>query len=104
MPQGLARIAGVRSIAIRHKIFGHERSQSVDKKGSVGAGWVNYQTLIHKNGAPGRRPDANRKRGFWDANFMKFVFQNDALGSFRAVATRQRLAWRRKFAIISGFP
>jgi hypothetical protein len=92
MPQGLACIAGVRSIAIRHKIFGHERSQSVDKKGSVGAGWVNYQTLIHKSGAPGRRPDANRKRGFWATNFMKFAVQNNALGSFRTVVSRQCLA------------
>jgi hypothetical protein len=104
MPQGLARIAGVRNISIRHKIFGHERIQSVDKKGSLGARRANYQTLIHKNGAPRRRPDANRKRGFWTTNLMKFVFQNNTLGSFRTVVSRQCLAWRRKFAIILGFP
>jgi hypothetical protein len=76
MPQGLTRIACGRGIAIGQIVFNHERSQSVDKKGVEGGACADYQTLIHKSGAPSQRPNANRKPASWAVNFLKFVFKN----------------------------
>jgi hypothetical protein len=76
MPQGLARVACGRGIAIGQIIFNHERGQSVDKKGGEGDACANYQTLIHKSGVPCQRHDANRKQAYWAMNFVKFVFEN----------------------------
>jgi hypothetical protein len=79
MPQGLTRIACGRGIAIRQIFFGHGRSQSVDKKGSVRPGGEIIKYLSTK---VERFPStyANRKQAPWRVNFVKFALENNILG------------------------